>query len=421
MRIWLVVTAICLTWAIVFFFPETSAVSRTPDIKKELMAWKTSPATDPPEATPEAAPEIKTITGVFKNGDTASSVLRPYLPLQTIYRLEKDSKPVFSFTRFKAGQPFQVFFDRQDNFAAFEYEIDDQFRLVIQKNKDQFDITRIPIQYEIREHVIALTIETNISEALKQAGLCTSLGWALADIFAWDMDFTRDIQPEDRVQMLVEKRFKQGDFKGYGNILAAEFINRDTTYKAFRYVDIRGHEGYYDENGRSLQKAFLKSPVNFSRISSHFSSSRLHPILKIRRPHHGIDYAAPKNTPIKTVADGTIKEMGYNDTMGRYIIIRHFNGYETSYNHMNSFAKGMKKGGAVFQGEIIGYVGKTGLATGYHVDFRMIKNGRHVNPLDTPETSAKPVAAAEMDRFADHMAQSAKKLMAAGSIARSTP
>jgi murein DD-endopeptidase MepM/ murein hydrolase activator NlpD len=420
-RIWLVVTALCLTGAAVFFFPETSAVSRTPDVKNALIERKTSPDTDPSEGVPESIPEIKTIAGVFKCGDTASSVLGPYLPLKTIYRLEKESKPVFAFTRFKAGQSFQISFDRQKEFAAFEYEIDDQYRLVIQKDKDGFDITKSPIQYDIREHVIALTIETNISAALKKADLCPSLGWTLADIFAWDIDFARDIQTKDRLQMLVEKRFKQGVFKGYGNILAAEFVNRDTTYNAFRFVDTRGHEGYYDENGRPLQKAFLKSPVKFSRITSHFSPSRLHPILKTRQPHLGVDYAAPKNTPIKTVADGTITEMGYNNTKGRYMNIRHFNGYETSYYHMNSFAKGMKKGGAVFQGEIIGYVGKTGLATGYHLCFRMTKNGRHINPLDTPETSAKPVASSEMDRFADQVAQYAKKLMTAGSIARSMP
>jgi murein DD-endopeptidase MepM/ murein hydrolase activator NlpD len=418
-RIWLVVTAICLAGAAVFFFPETSAVSRTPDLKKELIERKTSPASEPSQT--QTIPEIKTITGVFKSGDTASSVLGPYLPLQTVYCLEKDSKPVFAFTRFKAGQPFQISFDRQDDFVAFEYEIDDQYRLVIQKNKDRFDISKRTIHYDIREHVIALTIESNISVALKQADLCPTLGWALADIFAWDIDFARDIQPGDRFQMLVEKRFRQGEFKGYANILAAEFVNRDTTYKAFRYVDTRGHEGYYDENGRSLQKAFLKSPVKFSKITSHFSSSRLHPILKTRRPHLGVDYAAPKNTPIKTVADGTITEMGYNDTMGRYLNIRHFNGYETSYYHMNSFAKGIKKGGSVLQGENIGYVGKTGLATGYHLCFRVTKNGRHVNPLDIPETSAKPVASGEMERFADRVALYAEKLMAAGSIARAIP
>lgn len=416
-QIWLIATAMCLTWTAVFFFPETSAVSRTPDVKKVLIERKTSPD----KVLSEIKPQTKQILGVFKSGDTASSVLGQYLTLQTIYRLEKKSRPVFAFTRFKAGQPFQISFDHQDDFAAFEYEIDDQYRLMIQKDNGRFDITKIPIQYEIREQVVALTIETNISAALKQAGIDPSLGWALADIFAWDIDFARDIRHGDRLQMLVEKRFRHGEFKGYKNILATEFINRGTTYKAFRYVDNQGHEGYYDENGQSLQKAFLKSPVKFSRITSRFSTSRLHPILKTRRPHLGVDYAAPKNTPIKTVADGTIVEMGHNSTMGRYMIIRHFNGYETSYYHMNSFGKSMKKNGAVFQGEIIGYVGKTGLATGYHLCFRMTKNGRHLNPLDTPETSAKPVASSEMDRFAGQVAQYAEKLMTAGSIARVIP
>ena len=411
-QIWMVVLVVLLAWGALSFFPEAHAFSRTPDLKKELI--------DRDSGDSKGPSEIKTITGVFNSGDTATSVLGPYLPLQTIYRLEKKSRSLFSFNRFKAGQPFQISLD-QDGFAAFEYEIDAQDRLVIQKNRDRFDITRIPIRFEIREQILSMEIETNISTALTQAGHCPSLGWELADIFAWDIDFAKEIQSGDRFQVLVEKRFRHGEYKGYGHILAAEVVNRGTTYKAFRYTDTQGREGYYDENGRSIQKAFLKSPVKFSKITSHFSDSRFHPILKTHRPHFGVDYSAPKNTPIKTVADGVIKEMGNNNTMGRHITIQHFNGYETSYYHMNSFAKGMKTGGSVSQGDVIGYVGKTGLATGYHLCFRMTKNGRHVNPLDAPEASDKPVASREMERFADQVAQFTEKLMTAGSIARSTP
>lgn len=408
----MVVLVMLLAWGTLLFFPETPAFSRTPDLKKELIERDTGDS--------RGLPETKIITGVFDCGDTATSILGPYLPLQTIYGLERKSRSLFSFNRFKSGQPFQISLD-QDGFAAFEYEIDDQDRLVIQKDRDRFEITRIPIRFEIRQQILSMEIETNISAALTQAGQCPSLGWELADIFAWDIDFTKDIQSGDRVRVLVEKRFRHGEYKGYGHILAAEIVNRGTTYRAFRYTDSQDHDGYYDENGRSLQKAFLKSPVKFSKITSHFSDNRFHPILKTHRPHLGVDYSAPKNTPIKTVADGVIKEMGNNSTMGRHMTIRHFNGYETSYYHMNSFAKGMKTDGSVSQGDVIGYVGKTGLATGYHLCFRMTKNGRHVNPLDATKTSAKPVASREMERFADQVAQFNEKLMTAGSIARSKP
>lgn len=397
---------------IILFFFCTSAHSLTPKLQEYLI--------DPNELNQIDSSDKKKISDVFKTGDTASSVLNPYLPLKTIFQLEKQSRSIFSFTRFKAGQPFRVTL-HQGKFAAFEYEIDAQSRLVIQKTGDQFKVVKNPIRYEIKEETIRLDIESNISTALEKSGYCPSLAWELADIFAWDIDFSKEIQSGDRVELLVEKQFRHGEYKGYGHILAAVFINNGVNHKAFRYTDTQGRAGYYNEKGKSLQKSFLKSPVNYSKISSYFSNSRLHPILKVKRPHPGIDYSAPKNTPIKTVADGVITEIAYNKTMGRYITIQHANGYETSYLHMNSFAKGMKKGGSVSQGDVIGYVGKTGLATGYHLDFRMTRNGRHINPLNTPEIRVKPVPVDEMDRFENRVAEYVEKMTDAQSIALSTP
>lgn len=371
-------------------------------------------------ADQEETSDIHLIKGSFKSGDTASDVLGLFLPLTEIFLLEKQSRPVFSFTRFKQGQPFEISL-LQERFVSFVYDIDDQTRLVIKKEQDSYDIRKIPIQYDIREAVISVSIASSIYAAVKKAGYCTSLAGDLADIFAWDIDFAKDIQPGDRFQVLVKQRYRDDTFQGYGNILAAVFVNKGTVHKAFLFTDADGHAGYYDGNGQSLQKAFLKSPVNFSKITSYFSASRLHPILKTSRPHPGVDYAAPKNTPIKTVADGTITQMAYNNTMGRYITIRHCNGYETSYFHMNAYAAGMKKGAAVFQGDVIGYVGKTGLATGYHLCFRVEKNGKPVNPLKIPQTSATLIASSEKARFAKTIALYSEKLMTAGSLARSTP
>jgi murein DD-endopeptidase MepM/ murein hydrolase activator NlpD len=397
---------------VTMFFFSTDAISRTPKLQNYII--------DPNEIEQIKLQEEKVISGVFKKGDTASSVLKPYLPLKIIYHLEKQSKKLFPFTRFKAGRPFHISL-YQNTFSRFEYEIDDQSRLVIRKTKDRFEVMKTPIQYETREEVIQLDVESDISTALKKAGYCPSLAWELSDIFAWDIDFAKEIQPGDRFQVLVEKRFKHGKDKGYGPILAAVFINSGKRHQAFRYTDTQGRAGYYDPKGHSLQKGFLKSPVNYSKISSYFTKSRLHPILKVKRPHPGIDYAAPKNTPIKAVADGLIKEMGYNKTMGRYMTIQHVNGYETSYYHMNGFANGMKNGGTVSQGDVIGYVGKTGLATGYHLDFRMTKNGEHVNPLETPVTSVEPVPAEEMNRFENRVAEYVEKLTDGQAVAWSTP
>jgi len=396
----------------VLVFSCTTAFSRTPKLQGYII--------DPSEMDQIHPLEKKVISGVFKTGDTASAVLGPYLPLKTIYRLEKKSKSVFSFNRFKAGRPFQISL-YHNQFSDFEYEIDKESRLVIRRVGDRFEVMKTPIRYDIREEIISLEIESDIGTALEKAGHCPSLAWELSEIFAWDIDFAKDIQSGDRFQVLVEKRFKQGEFKGYGAILAALCVSNGDTYRAFRYTGKQGRAGYYNENGKSLQKAFLKSPVNYSKISSHFTTSRLHPILKVNRPHPGIDYAAPKNTPIKTVADGVIKEMAYNKTMGRYMIIEHANGYETSYYHMNGFAKGMKTGGSVFQGDVIGYVGKTGLATGYHLDFRMTRNGRHIDPLDTPVARVGPVPADEMNRFENRVAEYVEKMTAGQAVAMSAP
>ena len=409
MQKWLKVT---LVFGMILVFFYSNAISRTPKLQNYII--------DPSEINQIHPLEKKVISGVFKKGDTASKVLGPYLPLKIIYRLEKQSKKFFSFNRFKAGQPFQISL-YQNTFSEFEYEINDQSRLVIRKNVDGFDVLKTPIQYEIREAVIRLEIESDISTALKKAGHCPFLAWELSDIFAWDIDFSKEVQPGDRCQVLVEKRFRHGEYKGYGTILAAVFVNDEKTHKAFRYTDSQGRAGYYDEKGNSLQKAFLKSPVNYSKISSYFTNSRLHPILKVKRPHPGIDYAAPKNTPVKTVADGIIEEMAYNKSMGRYMTIRHVNGYDTCYYHLNGFAKGLKKGAAVFQGDVIGYVGKTGLATGYHLDFRVIKNGQYINPLDIPATCVKPVPVEEMNQFEVRMAEYVEKLTDGQAVAWSTP
>jgi murein DD-endopeptidase MepM/ murein hydrolase activator NlpD len=210
--------------------------------------------------------------------------------------------------------------------------------------------------------------------------------------------------------VLVEKRYRDGRFWGYGKIQAAFFTNQGTLFKAFLYQDSNGEYGYYDEQGKSLQKSFLKAPLAFSHISSKFTRKRLHPILKEYRPHPGVDYAAPEGTPIKTVGDGTITHIGYNKGMGNYINVRHPNGYITEYNHMCKFAKGMKRQKQVSQGDVIGYVGMTGYATGPHLDFRMKKNGRLVDPLKHKSPPAKPVASDEMNIFKARALEMSRKI-----------
>ena len=367
-----------------------------------------------------ASPQIRTISGKVKKGQTATCLLNDYLSMRTICDLDARAKAIFPLTRIRKGQPYKIKI-LNDALVTFEYDIDDQDRLLIHREADDFSISRLPIEYEIRQEVVSVDIRSTVSEAVLRSKEGHDLAWKLADIFAWDIDFIRDIRPGDTFRVLVEKKYRDDHFAGYGDIKAAFFSNQGTTYKAFLYENVQGEKRYYDENGRSLEKAFLKAPLNYSRISSSFSASRFHPILKRYRSHPGVDYAAPKNTPIKAVADGVIKSIYYNKTTGRQITIQHVNGYETSYFHMNKYARGMRKGRKVTQGEIIGYVGKTGLATGYHLCFRMRKNGKPVNPLKQPSQKAKPVDSSQMAHFKflagryTHMIQAHQKLARSGS------
>ena len=343
-------------------------------------------------------PEIKTRKGVVKKGDTASSLLNPYLELKTIFEISKRNVNGFSLAFIKTGQPYK-FVLKGKELIRFEYEIDMIDRLVVQKENNQFYVLQEPIEYDIKLESISAVITSSLFDAVRKSGEKCELAMRLSDIFAWDIDFIRDIQSGDQFQVLVEKQYRNGKLCGYGEIQAAFFTNQQTFFKAFLYKDSNGRTGYYDENGNSLQKAFLKAPLSFSRISSRFTKKRLHPIFKEYRSHPGVDYAASKGTSIKTVGDGIITRIGFNKGMGNYIQIRHYNGYTTSYNHMSRFHKGMKNNKKLVQGDVIGYVGMTGYATGPHLDFRMKKNGRLIDPLKHQSPSATPVNPEDMKLF----------------------
>jgi murein DD-endopeptidase MepM/ murein hydrolase activator NlpD len=206
------------------------------------------------------------------------------------------------------------------------------------------------------------------------------LALQLSDIFAWDIDFSTDLRNGDTFKIVVEGFYLDGEFKKYGDILSAEFFNNGEVYRAYRF-EYNGGADYYDADGKSLRRSFLKAPLNFRRISSGFSKRRLHPILKIFRPHLGVDYAAPTGTPVSTVGDGTVIFAGYKGQNGKIVAIKHVNGYRTYYGHLSKIQRGIRRGTKVKQGQVIGYVGATGLATGPHLDYRIKVNNRFVNPL----------------------------------------
>ena len=338
------------------------------------------------------------IAAVISAGETISSLLGGYFTPQEIHDLGQQSKQVFPLTRICAGQPYQIC-TSDDKFESFIYEIDQEEQLVIRREEDQLLVERVPIEYEIRTQIVRGQVESSLFEAVSKAGETSELATALADIFAWDIDFVRDLRRGDTFSALVEKRYREGQPAGYGRVLAAEFRNNGELYRAFAYQDDERAVSYYDETGRSVRKAFLKAPLSFSRISSGFTFKRFHPITKTWKAHPAIDYAAPRGTPIKTVGDGTIIRIGYTQWNGNFVEVRHNGGYNTIYLHMSKFASGMKKGRRISQGQVIGYVGSTGLATGAHLCFRMTHNGAPVNPYKVKAQAARPVTEANMTDF----------------------
>jgi murein DD-endopeptidase MepM/ murein hydrolase activator NlpD len=349
-----------------------------------------------PERT--GRPDFRLISQVVQNGDSISVILDPFLPLKTIYQLNQRSSDIFSLENIRPGQPYEIALTSA-GLAWFEYGINRDEKLVIQNTAKGYAIERMPIDYIQSLVSVSSTIESSLFEAVRNSGETGELAWQLSEIFAWDIDFIKDLRPGDRFQLLVDKRFQWGRFLGYGKIQAAMFTSQGKMYQAFYHRSEDGTAGYYDEQGNALEKAFLKAPLEFSRISSRFAPKRMHPILKEVRSHPGVDYAAPKGTPVKSVGKGIIAGVGNSSSTGNYVKIRHKNGYMTRYFHLSGFAKDIKKNQQVDQGQLIGYVGMSGYATGPHLCFRMTKNGVPVDPLTQDSPSAAPLPPSEMKGY----------------------
>ncbi len=242
-------------------------------------------------------------------------------------------------------------------------------------------------------------IENSLYEDMLSAGADANLVMRYADLLAWEVDFVTEPRAGDRVCIVVEEKRLEGEVLGFGRILAAEYAGERASSRAIRYVDEAGNLDWYDDNGRSVRRAFLKSPLSYRRISSHFTARRRHPILKRVMPHWGVDYVAPRGTPVSALGAGVVTFAGRRGGYGNYIEVRHNSTYTTCYGHLWKFGRGIRRGARVGQGDVIGYVGSTGLSTGPHLDFRVKKNGRFVNPLRIESPPGRSVPQAEKSRF----------------------
>jgi len=308
-------------------------------------------------------------------------------------------RPHIDFRRLQPHDQLELHHDASGDPVRFVYRqspID-----VVEATRDGGDWTaaRLDVPVDERIVVVAGTLKDNLFESMDRLGEGPQLVLDFAEIFAWDFDFAADSQPGDRFRMLVEKVFTQERFVKYGRILAAEYESEGRVHTGVYFKDKNGG-GYYTPAGESLRRAFLKSPLEFTRISSTFSRGRRHPILGGVRPHLAVDYAAPAGTPVGAVADGTVEYVGYKGGNGNTVIIRHRANFKTMYNHLSRFGKGIRAGVGVRQREVIGYVGSTGLSTGPHLDYRVMKDGRFVNPLKQTFLPGLPISASSRGDFA---------------------
>lgn len=337
---------------------------------------------------------------VIAPGDNLSLIFsREELSKKDLHSMLQLGGEAKNLTRIKPGQEIRVRANDEGRILELIHEVDYLSSLHIKLENDTYVAELVEIEPEIRTTSSVATIEHSLYLAGQQANLSDRTIMALTDIFGWDIDFVLDIRQGDRFSLIYEEIYKEGEKVREGKILAAEFVNRNRQLRAVFYKNDDGHEGYYSDDGKAMQKAFLRTPVNFSRISSKFDLKRKHPVLNRIRAHKGVDYAAPHGTPIRATANGKIQFVGTKGGYGRTVIMQHGDSYSTLYAHMSRFGSGIKRGQRVEQGQTIGYVGKTGLATGPHLHYEFRINGEHRNPLTVALPSALPIEKKYLDDF----------------------
>lgn len=410
--------------------------------------FRLPPPTYPPAETAIQSAAIETTTPITPPNDTAASIGNTVAPDESAAPLEpaKASEPTadarsddstaqnWQVVKVKSGDNLSLIFSRlglsaadldrilslNDDTAELKnlspsetlkfriqdgslqelvQQVDHQHSLRITRKGDDFTSSMVQEPVETRVRHVSATIEDSLFLSGQKAGLSDAMIMKMAAIFAYDIDFALDLREGDQFTVVYNEIYKDGKKVNDGNIIAAEFVNQGHAYRAVRYVDHDGSADYYAPDGHSLKRAFLRTPVAFTRISSGFSLGRMHPILHKIRAHKGVDYAAPIGTPVKATADGRVAFAGRDGGYGNAIKLKHAGGYMTIYGHLSRYAKGVRAGATVHQGQIIGYVGMTGLATGPHLHYEFRVHGTPRNPLTVKLPKALPIAKAEMADF----------------------
>lgn len=363
-----------------------------------------------PAAKPVAPPPVlpPPIQHTVRSGETLSEVFEDLgMGSDEVQSAVTAIRPHLDPRRVRSGDLYLASYDPSRQLVGFEMAVTGRGRVKLSREGDAWSSSFTPVVREVRRRVVSGELQDFLEAAVRGADADPMLAYQMADVLQWDLDFARDLRVGDKFQILFDEVYLDGAYDSVGEIVALRYENRGRALEAYRYG-----EGYYDAEGRPLKKMFLRAPLRFTRVTSGFSHRRFHPVLHTFRPHYGVDYGAPVGTPVMATANGTVSFAGWDGGGGKTVKLRHPGGYTTCYLHLSRFADGVRPGRAVHQGDVVGFVGKTGLATGAHLDYRVNLNGRWIDPLSLTTVPARPITGAELATFRARRAVDAASLAA---------
>jgi murein DD-endopeptidase MepM/ murein hydrolase activator NlpD len=394
-------TAVVLQFALVAGLVTLALLPRDAELQPQTAhaSVPEAPAPQPSAAPTEASLGFSTIDVVVRRNDTMDRLFRQLeLNLGDLASLRALPDLRGQVDMLKPGEMLR-FMHRDGELVGLERKLSDSETLQVTRDEKGFSSNVLENPLEVHTRTASATIDSSLFQAANGAGLTDRVAFDLAEIFQYDIDFVLDIQSGDRFTVVYEEIFQDGAPLRIGSVLAAKFVNNGREYRAVRYVDSQGRGQYYSPDGKSLRKAFMRAPVQFSHVASRFNLARRHPILNRIRAHKGVDYAAPTGTPVRAAGDGRVKFVGRQGGYGNVVELEHGSGVVTVYGHLSRFAASLRRGQKVDMAQVIGYVGMTGLATGPHLHYEYRVRGVHKNPQTVPLPDAEPIPAVERERF----------------------
>lgn len=338
---------------------------------------------------------------IIQEGDIPADVFAKQgnLSANEIEKLLAASQEIYDFSKLRIGQAVRFYFETEGETTKIEYDLGTESKIVAKKTETGFETSKEKIDYQTEEKIAHVEIDEFLYKDALDAGMSEASVLEIADIFSFDVDFTTEIQAGDKLTVIYEKRTLDGAAAPDGKILAAKFTNVGQEYFGYYFPGTEDDGGHYDAEGHELLRQFLRAPLSYRQITSGYTGARMHPITKTVTAHYQIDYAAAVGTPVVATARGTVASAGWEGGWGNMIRLKHDNGYSTHYGHLSGFAKGIRAGGSVSQGQVIGYVGSTGWSTGPHLDYGMKLNGSPINPLSLKLPKGTPLEGAALAEF----------------------